>query len=277
MTATNLSVAAILLTLALATAPALAQVQTRSVDYKQGDTTLRGYLAWDEAPGNQPEAKRPGVLVVPEWWGLNDYAQRRTRELAALGYVALAVDMYGDGKSTTSAQEAGALATAVRSDRALMRARIRAALDTLAADPRVDPKRIAAIGYCFGGGVVLELARSGADVAGVVCFHGSLDTPHPQDAKNIKAKVLICNGADDTMVAPQIPAFEKEMRDAGVDWQFINYGGAVHAFTNPDADKLALSAGLKGIAYNAKADKRSWQAMKVFLQEVFAGSDQARP
>jgi dienelactone hydrolase len=246
-------------------------VTTKTIEYKCGDVTLQGYIAYvDKAPAATPGAgaKRPGVLVFAEWWGLNDYAKRRARELAELGYVALAADMYGQGATTKDPQEAAKFTGPLRADRKLMRARARAALDVLAANEVVDPKRIGAIGYCFGGTVALELARSGADVAGTVSFHGGLDTPDPADAKNIKGKILACNGADDPHVtAAQVEAFEKEMRDAKVDWQLINYGGAVHAFTNPDAGK----AGMNGVAYNASADRRSWQAMVSFFHEVFGG------
>jgi len=211
--------------------------------------------------------KRPGVLVAPEWWGLNDYAKSRARQLAGLGYVALAMDPYGAGKATQDPREAGKLAGALRAgDRTELRERAAAALDLLKKNEYVDPARVAAIGYCFGGTTVLELARSGADVVGVVSFHGGLSTAHPEEAKNIKAKVLVCHGADDTFESPaEIQAFQQEMRDGKVDWQMNIYSGAVHAFTNPDADKF----GIKGIAYNAEADHRSWQAMKDFFAEIF--------
>ncbi|HUU43155.1 MAG TPA: dienelactone hydrolase family protein [Planctomycetota bacterium] len=243
--------------LALAATLANAEVRAIAAEYRVGDTVLEGYFAYDDAV----EGRRPGVLVVHEWWGLNDYAKRRARELAELGYVAFAVDMYGKGVLAKERDEAGKFAGALRGDRTLMRARVNAALEVLKGHALCDAKRTAAIGYCFGGGVVLELARSGADVTGVVSFHGNLDTPDPADAKNIKAKVLVCHGADDPVVpAEQVLAFEKEMRDAKVDWQMIVYGGAVHAFTNRDA----------GASYNAKADARSWQHMRLFFAEVFA-------
>jgi dienelactone hydrolase len=243
-----------------------AEIMTQTIEYKQGGVTLKGYLAYDpQSRAFAAGAKRPGVLVAPEWWGLNDYAKRRARELAGLGYVAFALDPFGDGATATTPQKAMSLVSPLRSDRNLMRARARAALETLADQKMVDPKRLAAIGYCFGGSVVLELARGGADLVGVVCFHGTLDTPNPEDARNIKGSILVCNGADDSMVAGQIAGFESEMRAAHVDYVLINYGGAVHAFTNPDAGKAAMP----GVAYNARADRRSWQAMKQFLREVF--------
>jgi dienelactone hydrolase len=238
------------------------EVRTKAVEYKLGDVAMIGYLAWDDAiPG-----RRPGVLVVPEWYGLNDYAESRARQLAQLGYVALGVDMYGNGLVAKDPSEAGRLAGALRSDRPQMRARARAALETLRQNPLCDPHRIAAIGYCFGGGVVLELARSGADIAGAVSFHGNLDTPNPEDAKNIKAKVLVLHGADDPHVnAAQVANFQQEMGNAKVDWQMIFYGGAVHSFTNPAAGDDPS----RGVAYNAAADRRSWQAMKDFFAEIF--------
>ena len=241
---------------------ARAQLYTATLDYKVNDTVCKGYLAFDAAIAGA----RPGVLVVHEWYGLNDYAKSRAEKLARLGYIALAVDMYGDGKVGQTPQEAGALAGALKNNRPLMRERINAALATLKAQPQTDAKRIAAIGYCFGGTVALELARSGADIAGVVSFHGGLDTPNTADAKNIRCKVLVLHGADDPHApAAQVQAFEEEMRAAGVDWQVILYGDAVHAFTNPKSgnDKS------KGVAYNEKAARRSWAAMQQFFAEIF--------
>ncbi len=241
---------------------AQAAIRTEKVMCRQGDTELVGFLSYDDAVVGM----RPGVLVAPEWWGVNEYAKRRAEQLARLGYVAFALDMYGNGKTTTDPKEAGLLAGRFRSDRQLMRNRAMAGLDVLKSRPQVDPARLAAIGYCFGGTVVLELARSGADLKGVVSFHGGLATPNPADAKNIKGKVLVLHGADDTFESPaEIAAFQEEMRQARVDWQMVFYGGAVHSFTNPDADK----AGIKGVAYNAAADRRSWQAMQDFFAEIF--------
>ena len=188
------------------------------------------------------------------------------RKLAELGYVAFAADIYGKGVHAASPQQAGALAGKFKNDQKLMRDRVNAALDVLRGSPLCDPKRVAAIGYCFGGTCVLELARSGADVAGVVSFHGGLSTANPADAKNIRGKVLVLHGADDPHVTPkEVEAFEEEMRNAGVDWQFVAYGGAVHAFTDPSAG----NDNSKGAAYNAAADRRSWDAMKVFFAEIF--------
>ena len=256
---------ALLLLLLSGLAPALAQaaIETKAVDYRQGDTRLVGYLAYPK----DAKGPLPGVLVVHEWMGLNDYAKRRADQLAELGYVAFAADIYGDGKIAADAKEAGALAGLYKKDRALLRARTAAGLATLKAQPQVNPDHMAAIGYCFGGMAVLELARSGADLAGVVSFHGSLDTPTSQDAKNIRAKVLALHGADDPRVpADQVAAFEQEMRAAGVDWQLIAYGGAVHGFTNPAHG----GDNSKGVAYNAAADARSWAAMRQFFTELFA-------
>lgn len=247
--------------LALAVA-ASAGVKTQIVTYTQGDATLEGLLAWDDAA----TGKRPGVLVVHQWMGVTDNERMRAEMLAKLGYVALAVDVYGKGVRPTSTQEAGALAGKYKGDRALLRARLVAGLEELQRHPLVDTSRIAAIGYCFGGTAVLELARSGANVAGVVSFHGALDTPAPADAKRIRGKVLVLHGADDPWVpSEQVLAFEREMRDAGVDWQLVAYGGAVHAFTQKEAG----SDNSKGAAYNERADRRSWEAMRTFFSELF--------
>jgi dienelactone hydrolase len=241
---------------------AQAELKTSSIKYKHGDTILEGYLAYDDAI----QGKRPGVVVVHEWWGLNSYAKMRTEQLAKLGYIAFAIDMYGEGMIAKDAKEAASLSGIYRSDRPLMRNRANAGLDVLRNHPLTGVKRIAAIGYCFGGTTVLEMARSGADLVGVVSFHGVLSTPNPGDAKNIKGKVLVLTGANDPSVPPdQVQAFQDEMRKAGVDWQMVSYGGAVHAFTNPEAGNDPS----RGAAYNEKADKRSWQAMKDFFDEIF--------
>lgn len=238
-----------------------AKIVTKTIDYKQGDTVLEGFVAYDDSISG----KRPGVLVVHQWLGLTDYEKHRAEQLAALGYVAFCADIYGKGVRPKDTGEAGAQAGKFKSDRALLRARVNAGLDVLARDPLVDPKRMAAIGYCFGGTTVIELALSGADIAGVVSFHGGLDAPSPADAKNIKCKVLALAGADDPFQNPNdLAAFEQEMRDAKVDWQITFYGGAVHSFTQPNPGFVN-----PGAHYNEKADKRSWQAMKDFFAEIF--------
>ena len=239
-----------------------AGIQTKTVEYQQGDTTLEGFVAYDDAF----KGMRPGVLVVHQWLGFTDYEKHRAEMLAQLGYIAFCADIYGKGVHPQNTAEAGAQAGKYKNDRQLLRARVSAGLDALRQQPQVDPKRIAAVGYCFGGTTVLELARSGADIAGVVSFHGGLDAPDPADGKNIKCRVLVCHGADDPFSSPQdIAAFENEMRKGGVDWQLIQYGGAVHSFTQP----MAGNDNSKGAAYNEKADKRSWEAMKQFFAEIF--------
>lgn len=232
-----------------------AALRTEVVEYKHGGVVLEGYLAYDDAV----KGKRPGIIVVHEWWGLNPYARMRTGQLAKLGYIAFAIDIYGKGVRAKDPAEAGTLSGIYRGNRPLMRSRANAGLEVLRNHPLADVNRIAAIGYCFGGTVVLEMARSGAELAGVVSFHGGLSTPNPSDAKNIKGKVLVLHGADDPAVPPdQVIAFQDELRKAGIDWQMVSYGGAVHSFTNPEAGNDPS----KGAAYNEKADKRSWEAMK---------------
>lgn len=239
-----------------------AAIQTRTIEYKQGDTTLEGVLIYDDAV----QGKRPGVLIVHQWMGITEYEKTRATMLAKLGYVAFCADIYGKGVHPKNTQEAGTEATKYKTDRALLRARVNAGLAEFRKSELVDQKRIAAIGYCFGGTTVLELARSGAELNGVVSFHGGLDSPAPADGKNIKCKVLACHGADDPFVpAKDLAAFENEMRDNKVDWQLISYGGAVHSFTQP----MAGNDNSKGAAYNEAADKRSWEALKQFLAELF--------
>ena len=239
-----------------------AAIHTETVEYKQGDATLEGFVAYDDSIQGQ----RPGILIVHQWMGLTDYEKKRAEMLAQLGYVAFCADIYGKGVRPQTTAEAGAQAGKYKNDHQLLRARVNAGLNALRRQPLVDPKRIAAIGYCFGGTMVIELARSGADVAGVVSFHGGLDSPAPADGKNIKGKVLVCHGADDPFEKPaDLAAFENEMRDAKVDWQLIKYGGAVHSFTQPNAG----NDNSKGAAYNEKADQRSWEAMKQFFAEIF--------
>ena len=250
-----------LLAATLAAGTAAAAVQTRTVTWEQGGVTLEGYLAWDDAV----TTPRPGVLVVHQWLGLSENEMMRARMLAGLGYVALACDVYGQGVRPADTAAAAKEAGRYYADRALLRARVTAGLEALKRQPGVDAARTAAIGYCFGGGAVLELARSGADVGGVVSFHGSLDTPLPAEKGKVTAKVLVCHGAVDPYVKPEaVTGFQAEMEAAGVDYQFIAYAGAVHAFTQ----KGAGSDPSRGAAYDEKADRRSWEAMKDFLGEV---------
>lgn len=237
-------------------------IHTENVEYKQGDATLEGYLAYDDAT----TGKRPAVLIVHQWMGITDYEKMRAHKLAEMGYVAFCADIYGKGVRPTSVKEAGAQAGKYKGDRELLRARVNAGLDTLKKNDLVDTSHVAAIGYCFGGTTVLELARSGADLNGVVSFHGGLDSPTPADGKNIKCKVLVLAGADDPFQKPDdLTAFQQEMKDNKVNWQIVFYGGAVHAFTQPDVGNLHLP----GAQYNEQADKRSWQAMKDFFAEIF--------
>lgn len=239
-----------------------AQIKTGIVEYQQDGTTLEGYFAYDSSSSDM----RPGVIVVHEWYGLNDYAKMRARQLAELGYFALAADIYGKGKRATNNEEAAKLAGKFRSDREMMRNRIKAAVGKIREYDLVDDKNIAAIGYCFGGGVVLELARSGADISGVVSFHGNLDTPNPDQTKNVKAQVLVLHGADDPHVSKeQIQNFMEEMNNADVKWQMNFYSDAVHSFTNPNSGDDPST----GVAYNERAAKRSWEAMKIFFDDIF--------
>jgi len=246
-----------------------AKVITKPVAYEQGGVKLEGFLAYDDAKVS-PEKKAPGVLVVPEWWGLDDYPKGRAEQLAKLGYVAFALDMYGAGISTTDAKKAGELARQFYG-KPLMAERAQAGLDQLLATGLVDAGRVAAIGYCFGGSTVQALAYSGAPLAGIVSFHGGL-IPVPADAaeKN-KAKFLMCQGAMDPLVnKAAVDTFIQSMNAGKFDYQFISYAGAVHAFTNPEADKMAAANGMTGkIGYNAAADHRSWALMKSFFKEIF--------
>jgi dienelactone hydrolase len=238
-----------------------AVVQFQKVEYKEGDTVCEGLLVYDD----MFQGKRPGILVAHQWKGLTDYEKMRAELLAMRGYVALCSDVYGKGVRADNPNDAAALAGKYKSDRRLLRARINAALEFLRKQERVNPQLLGAIGYCFGGTTVLELARSGADIKGVVSFHGGLGSPTPADAKKIKCKVLALHGADDPFVpAEEVQAFEKEMRDAKVDWQLVAYGNAVHSFT----DRSAGNDASKGAAYNAAADLRSWREMKMFLDEA---------
>ena len=260
---TSLLFGAILGAATLITAlPAHAKLVTQTVEYAQGGQVLEGYLAYDDALGGQ----RPGVLVGHQWKGLGEYEKRRARMLAQMGYVAFALDIYGKGIRPKTPAEARAQATKYRSNRPLLRERARAAVIALRKRPNVDGAKLAMIGYCFGGGTALELARSGADLRGFVSFHGNLDTPDTSLAKNIKGKILILHGAIDPNVKPEaIASFYGEMEAAKADYQIISYSGAVHSFTEKEAGNDPSD----GSAYDAKADRRSWQAMKTFFDEIF--------
>lgn len=251
----------ILLVTLCAGAPILAAVKTETLEYKQDTASLEGMLVYETGKG-----KKPGILLVPDWMGVSDVARQYAEKVAKLGYVVLVADIFGKGVRPKDAKEAAAQAGIYRGDRALLQARAQAGLAQLLKSARVDTSRIAAMGYCFGGGAALELARSGANLDGIVSFHGNLDTPHPEQARNIKGPVLILHGAEDPFVPEeQVEAFEAEMRKANVDWTLTMYSGAVHSFTNPTAG----SDPSKGAAYHPKADSRSWSTMRDFYAEIF--------
>jgi dienelactone hydrolase len=236
------------------------KVFTQSIAYEVAGEEMEGFLGYPLG-----EANGAAVVVVPEWWGVNDYAKRRVEQLAELGYAAFAVDMYGKGKVTNDAKQAAVWAGEIRGKPELLRQRFDAGVQMLAALKTVDSRRIAAIGYCFGGAVCLDMARAGSDLTGVVSFHGSLKTKTPAEKGKVKARVLVLHGADDPLVpADEVAAFEQEMKNAGVDYRLVAYPGAVHSFTNPDADKT----GIPGVAYQREADEKSWEEMKRFLAEV---------
>lgn len=242
---------------------ASAEIKTEIVEYKDGDVTLEGFVAWNSAASVKPV---PGVLVVHQWMGLTDYEKNRCKELAERGYVALALDIYGKGIRPGNPQDASKHAGVYKNDRDLYRRRLRLGLAQLRAWGGVAKNKIAAIGYCFGGTGVLELARSGAEISGVVSFHGGLDSPQPEAGQNIKCKILVCHGADDPFVATSdIEAFKAELNEAKTDWQMVIYSGAVHSFTQP----MAGNDNSRGAAYNERADKRSWTAMNSFFGELF--------
>ena len=245
------------------TAPSFAETHTFTVEYEHNGQKLIGYLAYDD----DTTGPRPGILVVHEWWGLNEYAKQRCRQLAEMGYVAFAADMYGDGKVTEHADEAGAWARQIQQNINDWQARAQLGLDILKDQPNVDANKLAVIGYCFGGATACQVAYSGADFKGIVSFHGSLPAPTEQQAQNIKAKILICHGSQDAFIpADSITQFQNALNNAEADFQFIAYSGAVHSFTNPTADGSINP----GILYNAEADQRSWQHMQQFFAEIFA-------
>lgn len=242
-------------------ASAFAAIKTETVEYKDGNQVLEGFIAYDDA-NDKP---RPGVLVIHDWTGLQDYAKRRTTQLAEMGYVAFAADVYGKGVRPIDPKECMVESGKYRNDLPLLRKRVMLALDELKKNSRVDKTKLAAIGYCFGGSSVLELARSGADVKGVVSFHGGLKTSMPAEPGAIKAKILVCHGADDKFVNGEVPGFKEEMAKSKADMTFVAYPGAVHSFTKKEAGDDPS----KGQAYNAKADAESWDAMKKLFAEIF--------
>ncbi len=239
----------------------LAAIQSEAVPYTDGDLELEGYLAYDDGA----DGPRPAVLVVHEWWGLGKHARDSARDLAEMGYVGFAVDMYGAGKLTEDPGQAAEWSGALKNDPDAAVQRFRAALDLVRAHPRVDSSRVAALGYCFGGTMVLEMARSGVDLDGVVSFHGGLGSEVPEAARSYAPRFLVLHGADDPFVPEaELDAFRAEMQAGGADWQLVMYGNAVHSFTNPEAD-----GSLEGAQYDATAAARSWRALGVFLRELY--------
>ena len=248
--------------LTLSLGAAQAAVQSKAIEYDDHGTRLTGHLYWDDAKAG----KRPGVVVFHEWWGLNDYAKKRAGMLAELGFVAFAADMYGDNKVTASPDQARQWMQHVTVDVDLWRERANLGLAQLKASELVDTQKLAAIGYCFGGGTVLQMAYGGADLRGVVSFHGSLPAA-PEEAKSkIKPKILALHGQADAMIPPEIVQnFEARLTAADANWELISYGGVRHGFTNPDAGK----AGIANLKYDAQADARSWARMRDFFAEIF--------
>jgi len=238
-----------------------AAVVTKTVDYEFDGAKLKGFLAYDDATAE----KRPGVLVVHEWWGLNDYAKERCKKLAELGYVAFAVDMYGDGRSVEHPDDARKMATEVRQNLKTWRGRAEAGLKQLIGQPNVDASKLAAIGYCFGGSTCLQLAYSGADLKAVATFHAALPTPTPGEAKAIKAKLYVAHGSDDSFVPEKsVAAFKEALDHAKVSYKFESFPGVVHSFTVPSADKV----GMKGMKYDRAADEKSWKEMQALFKET---------
>ncbi|HSD63300.1 MAG TPA: dienelactone hydrolase family protein [Ignavibacteriaceae bacterium] len=237
----------------------------KEVNYSTDGMTLKGYLVYDSAKAG----KKPGIIVVHEWWGLNDYVRHRAEMLANLGYIALAVDLYGNGKTTQHPDEAGKFATEVMQKMDSATARFDAGLRLLKNQPQTDTEKIAAIGYCFGGGIVLRLALDGTPVDGVVSFHGDLPTDKVKNPDSVKAKFLVCNGAADPFNPPEkVSAFKNAMDSAKVNYTFIDFPGAKHSFTNPAADSIGKKYNIP-LAYNKEADEKSWNDMKDFLNKLF--------
>ncbi len=242
-----------------------ADIHSEVINYQIVGKPFQGYLSYDDSIAG----KRPGVLVVHEWWGHNAYARKRADMLAGLGYTAFAIDMYGAGKLAKHPDDAQKFMQATIADMKIAEARFNEAKLLLQKQPSVDASKIAAVGYCFGGGTILHMVRQGSDLSGVVSFHGSLATKTPAQVNQVKAEMLVLNGADDPFVtAEQIAAFKQEMKVAGAEMEFVNYPGVKHSFTNPDADQFGKQFNMP-LAYNAKADKDSWQRMQQFLKEIF--------
>jgi dienelactone hydrolase len=244
---------------------AWAAVVGKTVEYSSQGTVMKGYLVYDEAA----RGKQPAVLIVHEWWGLNDHAKKQAEKLAHRGYTALALDMYGEGKTAKHPDDAGKFSSELMKNFPVAKRRFLAAEDFLKKQPNVDPNRIAAIGYCFGGGVVLNMAAQGTDLKGVVSFHGTLSLVQAPKAGEVKPKMLVLHGGSDKFAKPeQIEKFQSELKAAGADYRFIVYPDAMHAFTNPEATATGKKFNMP-IAYNEKADKESWDEMQKFLKEVF--------
>jgi len=248
------------------TGKALAAIKEEPVTYKDGETTMKGFVVYDDAQ----KGRRPGIIVVHEWWGITQHIHSEARRMASLGYTAFIADMYGDAKTADNPKDAGALSGAVRKDPAVMQSRFDAALATLEGHPTVDANKIGAMGFCFGGSVVLDMARVGTDLKGVAAFHAGLDAAGAQaQSGKVKAKLLVQNGADDPFIKSEaVEAFKKEMDAAKVDYHYISYPGAVHAFTNPEATALGKKFDIP-IAYNAEADRKSIAEATSFFAGVF--------
>jgi len=240
------------------------KIKDESVSYTAGNLPMQGYIAYDE----NSDARRPIVLVIPEWWGLNEYAKRRARELAELGYIAMAVDMFGGGKTADNPDSAGKYVTPFYADPQLAKTRFDAALAKVKTYAQADTTKVGGIGYCFGGAMILNMARLGEDLDGVVSFHGNL-VGVPPSKETLKAKILVCHGEADPFVKPaEIAEFKKQMDSVGAMYIFKSYPGAVHAFTNPDATAMGEKFKIP-IKYDAAADTASWKEMKTFFNDVF--------
>lgn len=255
----------LLAALLFGSSPAHATIQGKEVIYTSGDTTLKGYIAYDDAI----RGRRPGILVVHEWWGNNGYTRERATMLAKLGYTALALDMYGEGKEARHPDEAAKFSNELAKNLPLAKARFESAIKLLQQQDNVDPKNIAALGYCFGGSVVLQMARLGEDLKGVASFHGSLATETPAEPGKVRARIISFTGTEDPMIpAKQVVAFRQEMERAGVDYKVVTFAGVKHSFTNPAADEYGRKFNLP-LAYDAAADKASWDETKSFLADIF--------